>query len=829
MCGISYSANSGNKTGSLACSSPFPSTIAISKHVGWVVQIDTAGNIIQQDELCFAFSGSGVGAGPAFVDSITDFVRLSNGQYILAGNFVNYGGYNNTNHQYYVNLISGYVRFDSTFQQVSSAVFFHAVYYPNGADVVNSFQIASSAGNICEMGNGSIMACWTYKGTYASAGCGDNSNTYFTYANTLQLSAKDVPGGFYTYGSQTGNCIAKHLQYFNNNLYLFTEHIPLPKTKVAYPPTCLSSLYYQRTAPARADSGNRDCWVIQISQGNMPITDWAYGAGADWRYGAVVYTGDSLLLIGGTVNAGPLFDKTTPNKGGRDYWLLGINPTTMKVKYDYDLGGGSDDWLSAFSYYGDAIFLSGTSFSDKGLDKTTVNQSGTTLTTDQWTAVLAQAPARPVLSSTLNGQLLMGCPNSSFSLSVAQPLPGIQYLWTSSNNAFAPQYGSTCNGWFNGPMSTYSIFCKAFNGYAYSGADTVSVQAAKVPGVGSFLATPPYCGRDSLKVSLAPDTVHLPSNCKAFVCWKDSSNQIVILRNCSSTYSLPPSAEAHQLTASRADSVFYPISMKLAAVCYSAPVTQVETPLIPPLPFVDVPQVYCNYQNPVLLTVSNDSTDTFTWNTTTKNLGTGRSIRYERVDQEDTIWVTAHDAKNCPSFDHALVLRTTHLDFQLTVSNAAPEAGQPVQFLLSPDSVIACSYDFGDGTTSTEVHPWHYYNQRGTYMVKVYVDDTVGCKDTVAYNNLTVVANANGIPSIGSLAGVEVYPNPLHGQLTIKTDSDLLFPLHCLVSDVYGQKVVEQTIFHATVIDLTTLENGYYNLLLRGEAGQAVFKLIQVR
>ncbi len=50
-----------------------------------------------------------------------------------------------------------------------------------------------------------------------------------------------------------------------------------------------------------------------------------------------------------------------------------------------------------------------------------------------------------------------------------------------------------------------------------------------------------------------------------------------------------------------------------------------------------------------------------------------------------------------------------------------------LRFSLDPQFVQSVSWDFGDGTTSTEFNPIKYYNTSGTYTVRLTLNDSSGC------------------------------------------------------------------------------------------------------
>ncbi|WP_176112893.1 PKD domain-containing protein [Sediminibacterium ginsengisoli] len=50
-------------------------------------------------------------------------------------------------------------------------------------------------------------------------------------------------------------------------------------------------------------------------------------------------------------------------------------------------------------------------------------------------------------------------------------------------------------------------------------------------------------------------------------------------------------------------------------------------------------------------------------------------------------------------------------------------------------------WDFGDGGSSTAVNPVHFYNQEGTYAVRLKITDNYGCTDSVFKQNLVTIAD----------------------------------------------------------------------------------------
>lgn len=68
---------------------------------------------------------------------------------------------------------------------------------------------------------------------------------------------------------------------------------------------------------------------------------------------------------------------------------------------------------------------------------------------------------------------------------------------------------------------------------------------------------------------------------------------------------------------------------------------------------------------------------------------------------------------------------------------------------------LTYSWDFGDGTQSSDMSPMHIYSE-GTYTVKLTVEDIVGCRDSVTKADLQIVGPVADFDIIGSSSICEV-------------------------------------------------------------------------
>jgi len=66
-----------------------------------------------------------------------------------------------------------------------------------------------------------------------------------------------------------------------------------------------------------------------------------------------------------------------------------------------------------------------------------------------------------------------------------------------------------------------------------------------------------------------------------------------------------------------------------------------------------------------------------------------------------------------------------------TIGDTLLREGEPLDLVIHNDSISAIYYwDFGDGNTSAEKTPYHYYSYSGKYVVKFKVTDNAGNSDS---------------------------------------------------------------------------------------------------
>ena len=133
----------------------------------------------------------------------------------------------------------------------------------------------------------------------------------------------------------------------------------------------MDSLFYSPTAQFA-----NDMWVIKIDSDGNIIWDRTFGGYENDVVTDIEVLNDGGFLIGGQSESGVTGNKSTPNNGQRDFWLVKIDGEGTKI-WDRTYGGSEHD--DAFALYvneeGEILF-GGSSKSNAGLDKTEDSQGG---------------------------------------------------------------------------------------------------------------------------------------------------------------------------------------------------------------------------------------------------------------------------------------------------------------------------------------------------------------------------------------------------------------------------------------------------------------------
>ncbi|MEO8771018.1 MAG: T9SS type A sorting domain-containing protein [Ferruginibacter sp.] len=115
--------------------------------------------------------------------------------------------------------------------------------------------------------------------------------------------------------------------------------------------------------------GGKDFWIVKINASGVKLWDARFGGNKFEELYSLVQTKDGGYMLGGYSLSEPSGDKTDPGRGGFDYWIVKTNANGRK-QWDASFGGNQDDWLTQLRQTKDGGYiLGGWSWSGKTGDK----------------------------------------------------------------------------------------------------------------------------------------------------------------------------------------------------------------------------------------------------------------------------------------------------------------------------------------------------------------------------------------------------------------------------------------------------------------------------
>ncbi len=171
-----------------------------------------------------------------------------------------------------------------------------------------------------------------------------------------------------------------------------------------------------------------------------------------------------------------------------------------------------------------------------------------------------------------------------------------------------------------------------------------------------------------------------------------------------------------------------------------------------------------------------------------------------------------------------------------TVSNTdvTLEDGEAeVEFFGSADNADTYYWNFGDGTTSTELNPVHTYTEPGVYHVSFVATSADGCTDAISdvitVEEESIISSQQAV--VLNTEKVLIFPNPTTGNLFVEFDVDQAQDVQISLLNTTGQllKSWNQNVTDGeqTQLDIRQVTDGVYILMIDME-GQRVVKKVSV-
>lgn len=206
--------------------------------------------------------------------------------------------------------------------------------------------------------------------------------------------------------------------------------------------------------------------------------------------------------------------------------------------------------------------------------------------------------------------------------------------------------------------------------------------------------------------------------------------------------------------------------------------------------------------------------------------------------------VYAQNEDGCISVPQTVNLIKEAPTGDFTASTTTINFGGSVNFSSTIPGAISYEWDFGDGATSFEANPKHYYYREGTFTTRLKIKTSGGCDFNIIKTNYIKVGPDNSrpnIPVIVTPSGVDnspvkffAYPNPFKDKLIISIASELSQSVRIELIDLRGNKVYSKdfTVSPGSNIisldKLPALAQGVYSLRVSGQGIKNSINLLKI-
>jgi len=235
--------------------------------------------------------------------------------------------------------------------------------------------------------------------------------------------------------------------------------------------------------------GDNDFWIVKLDAAGNIAWNKTFGGSSFENFRALQQTKDGGYILGGSSYSNASGTKTEDSRGETDFWIVKIN-ATGDVQWDKRFGGTSEDELQSLQQTEDGGFiLGGYSFSRKGGDKTEPNFGANdywVVKTDgngnkQWDKTIGGASTENlhcIKQVADGGYILGGASNSGISGNkTAAQIGGEDYWLVKLNSTGDIIWNKTIGGTGNDEL--YTLRQTTDGGYILAGSSFSNISADK--------------------------------------------------------------------------------------------------------------------------------------------------------------------------------------------------------------------------------------------------------------------------------------------------------------------------------------------------------------
>ncbi len=178
---------------------------------------------------------------------------------------------------------------------------------------------------------------------------------------------------------------------------------------------------------------------------------------------------------------------------------------------------------------------------------------------------------------------------------------------------------------------------------------------------------------------------------------------------------------------------------------------------------------------------------TFAGGTPASSAQQNPTVVYNTSGSHDvSLTVTNSFGMNSSTFSNYIVAT----DVPVTSFIHAVSGGQ-VDFTNTTFSGLSYSWDFGDGSSSTQASPIHTYAASGTYTVILTATNSCG---TTTSTETVVINLSTSVDDLLGLIGIAVTPNPNSGIFELELSGESIAEVSIQIYDLIGQRVYQNQV-----------------------------------